>query len=145
MSEQEQNIAIVRRWAEEVLNRPRKDSVIDELMNLDCTIHGSYTVGTGPDAYRQALAMILRGLPDYFYEIEDVFAVGDKVVARAREGGTHKGEFLGIPATGKRVCWSAITILRLAEGKLVEVWGTRSLLEFVKKVGAAIIPGEGQS
>lgn len=145
MSEQEQNIAIVRRWVDEVLNTPRDQSVIDELMDPDCTIHGSYTVGTGPDAYRQALAMILRGLPDYFYQIDDVFPVGDKVVVRATEGGTHNGEFFGISPTGKRVSWSAITILRLAEGRLVEVWGTRNLLEFVKQVGGAIRPGEGRS
>ena len=143
MSEQDQNIAIVRRWADEVLNRPWKERIIGELMHPSCVIHGAYTVGRGPEAYREALSMVLKGLPDFFYKVEEVLATGDRVVVRATEGGTHQGEFLGIPATEKQVSWPAITILRLSEGKFVEVWGIRNLLEFVKQVGGVIRPGEG--
>lgn len=69
-------------------------------------------------------------------------AVGDKVIERTTAGGTHKGEFNGIPATGKRVEWTEIHIYQLANGKVVELWSEIDFLAILMQLGA--IPALGQ-
>jgi predicted ester cyclase len=137
----EQNIAIIRRIIDEYLNC-KNEATLYELVAPDCVIHGAYATGSGPELYKDAAERIWKAIPDYHCEIEDIFAVEDKVAIRGTEGGTHKGAFLGIPATGMRATWMAITIVRITDGKLVEVWGSRNLLEFVWKVGGTVIAGE---
>jgi predicted ester cyclase len=60
------------------------------------------------------------GFPDGKHTIEEVVATGDHVVVFARWGGTHRGEFQGVPATGRRVSFTAIEAYKLEGGKIVE-------------------------
>jgi len=77
----------------------------------------------------------LLGMPDYHTTIEDLIAEGDKVVARVTMTGTHTGNFWGIPPTGKRVNLTAIYIVRIADGKIVEHWGEEDGLAVLKQLG----------
>ncbi|MGH7304135.1 MAG: ester cyclase [Candidatus Rokuibacteriota bacterium] len=61
--------------------------------------------------------------PDAEATLEDIFAEGDRVAYRLTIRGTHTGEFLGVPASGRSVAVSFIAIVRIADGKLVEEWG----------------------
>lgn len=77
----------------------------------------------------------LLGMPDYWTTIEDLIAEGDKVVARVTMTGTHTGDFWGIPPTERRVSLTAIYIVRIANGKIVEHWGEEDGVKVLKQLG----------
>ena len=81
--------------------------------------------------------MLFAAFPDFRMDVEDVIASGDKAVARVRVTGTHKGEFLGIPATGKSAFVNAIDITRFGDDGLVrEHWGVFDQLALLQQLGA---------
>jgi steroid delta-isomerase-like uncharacterized protein len=77
----------------------------------------------------------LLGMPDYHTTIEDLIAEGDKVVARVTMTGTHTADFWGVPPTGRRVNLTAIYIVRIADGKIVEHWGEEDGMKVFKQLG----------
>ena len=80
--------------------------------------------------------------PDINFSIEEVIAVGDKVISRYIMRGTHQGEFQGIPATGNKVEISGITISRIENGKIVEEREERDMLGFMQQLGMELKPIE---
>ena len=81
--------------------------------------------------------MYIAAFPDLRMEPEDVLASGDKVVARTRGTGTHRGEFMGIPASGKSIDVELIDIMRFGEDGLVtEHWGVFDALTMMQQLGA---------
>jgi predicted ester cyclase len=87
--------------------------------------------------------MLRNAFPDFKATIDDIVAESDKVVIRMTWSGTHKGEFMGIPATGKRVSFGVIDIMRIAGGKLVEHWGQTDTMGMMQQLGAIPAPVEG--
>ena len=82
---------------------------------------------------------------DVHLAIEDMFAEGDKVVARGIMGGIHQGdEIWGVPATGKQVTWTWISIFRFAGGKIVELWNIYDALGVLRQIGAVTPPGQSE-
>ena len=80
--------------------------------------------------------MYLAAFPDLHMEPEDVLTSGDKVVVRARAKGTHQGELMGIPATGKSIDIQFIDILRLGDDGLVhEHWGVFDQMAMMQQLG----------
>lgn len=81
--------------------------------------------------------MYLAAFPDLRLDAEDVLASGDKVVARVRATGTHQGEFMGLPATGKHVDVQLIDIVRFGDDGLArEHWGVFDALAMMQQLGA---------
>ncbi len=81
--------------------------------------------------------MQLAAFPDLRMEPEDVLASGDKVVARVTLTGTHQGEFMGMPATGKRINVQLIDIIRFGDDGLAhEHWGVLDALTMMQQLGA---------
>ena len=75
--------------------------------------------------------------PDLHMDVQDVFASGSKVVARVRYAGTNKGEFMGMPASGKKVDVSLIDIFLFGDDGLVrEHWGVIDALAMMQQMGA---------
>ena len=73
-----------------------------------------------------------------YWEYEEPIAESDKVAIRVIMHGTHQGEFFGIPPTGKQVTVSGIHIVRIANGRIAEHWGTIDDLGFMRQLG--VIP-----
>ena len=93
------------------------------------------------EGVKQMFHMYRAAFPDLRMETEDVLASGDKVVARVRATGTHQGEFMGIPATGKSVDVQVIDIMRFGEDGLVrEHWGLFDALGMLQQLGAIPAP-----
>ena len=78
--------------------------------------------------------------PDIQMTVEEQVAEGDRVVTRWSAQGTHEGELMGVPASGKQVTVSGITIARLADGKIQEEWSNWDGLGLMEQIGA--MPGE---
>ena len=118
---QEENKALVRRVMVEI---PAWDwEAASKLHSPDFIYHGPHESMT---MTREELGQAIDGLqsafPDFRREINDMVAEGDKVAVRMTYYGTHKGEYEGIPATGKKTASEAIVILRIVDGKIVEGW-----------------------
>jgi steroid delta-isomerase-like uncharacterized protein len=81
--------------------------------------------------------MYLAAFPDLRMVPEDVIASGDKVVARVKASGTHKGEFMGMPPTGKRIDVQMVDIIRFgADGRAHEHWGVFDQFAMMQQLGA---------
>jgi steroid delta-isomerase-like uncharacterized protein len=89
---------------------------------------------------KQSISEEFSAFPDLHYTIDDMVAEGDKVAARVTMTGTHKGEFMGIPPTNKKITIRAIFIERFAGGKIVEEHGEYNALDLMRQLGLKEIP-----
>jgi steroid delta-isomerase-like uncharacterized protein len=134
----EQNKAIVRRLYEEIWDKGNL-AVLDELHAVDAVDHNRPPgLPPGREGVKQFFRMYLAAFPDVRMVIEDQVAEGDRVVTRWTATGTHKGELMGIPPTGKQVRVSGIDINRLEGGKIIESWGSSDQLGMMQQLG--VIP-----
>lgn len=93
------------------------------------------------EGVKQLFRMYTAAFPDLRMEPEDVLVSGDKVVARVRATGTHQGEFMSTPATGKGVDIQLIDIMRLEDDGLAhEHWGVPDALSMMQQLGAIPAP-----
>jgi steroid delta-isomerase-like uncharacterized protein len=137
--------AIVRRFIEEVHVQGDLDRV-DDLVHPDYVLHDpALPTVTGRNSVRQVIAGIRLAFPDLAYTVEDLIAKGERVVARWTATGTHRGEFMGIPATGQPVSASGTSIYRFAEGKIAEEWKTWDVWGTMKQLGAGTRLEEGRA
>jgi predicted ester cyclase len=90
---------------------------------------------TGAQALKQVWAVLLRAFPDLHVAVEDVIAEGDKVVCRNTVTGTHQGEYMGRPPTGKSVTYNEIFIIRFVNGRVAETWGVVDVVSQMKQLG----------
>ena len=138
----EQNKAIMRRLMEEVFNRGNI-GLVDEMVAPDFIEHEELPPGIQPGREGvKAFSTIFRSaFPDLKVTIDDDIAEGDKVVIRSIWSGTHKGELMGIPPTGKSVSFGVVDTVRIAGGKLVEHWGQMDNMGMMQQLGVIPAPG----
>ncbi|WP_210408153.1 ester cyclase [Allokutzneria sp. NRRL B-24872] len=74
------------------------------------------------EVWRMGAEAMLKGFPDLRIDVEHMAADGDQVAVRARFSGTHKGEFGGVPATGRSVDFWSVEYYRFVDGKVAEEW-----------------------
>ena len=112
---------------------------IDELVEPDALIRTPLPIqATGAQALKEVWARLLRAFPDLHITIEDLIEEGDKVVSRNTVTGTHQGEYMGLPPTGKSVTYNEIFIVRFAGGRVAETWGVVDVLSQMRQLG--VIP-----
>jgi steroid delta-isomerase-like uncharacterized protein len=113
---------------------------IDELVETDALIRTPLPIeATGAQLAKEVFARLLRAYPDLHITIEDLVEEGDKVVSRNTVTGTHQGEYMGIPPTGKSVTYNEVIIARFADGRIAETWAVVDVLAQMRQLGA--IPG----
>jgi steroid delta-isomerase-like uncharacterized protein len=131
----EDNKANVRSFIEEVFNKQNL-AIIDELIAEDYVVNG---VGgqqlKGPDGVRMMITMYTTAFPDLHMIIDDLIGEGDTVACRFTTKGTHKGEFMGIPPTGKMVSISGYSFNRLKDRKQIETWGLSDWMTAMQQLG----------
>jgi steroid delta-isomerase-like uncharacterized protein len=76
-----------------------------------------------------------QAFPDLHITVEDLIAEDDKVVGRNTVTGTHRGEYMGLPPTGRTVAYDEIFIFRCAEGRIAETWGAVDVISQMKQLG----------
>lgn len=131
----EENKVLVRRWMEEPFNE--NWATLDELLSPDYVWHQA---GRSEPLRREEAENFMRAFVDAFPDnsitIEDMIAEGDKVVTRYTVSGTHKGDFMGIPATGKEITFTAICISQVSDDRIIEEWDEGDVLGFMQQLGA---------
>lgn len=134
----ETNLQLIRRWFQDVWNEGKTQTVFD-LLAADAVTRGqtgSQAEIHGPKEFAQFVESIRGAFPDIKVTIEDAFAVDDKVVVRWSATMTHLGDNLGIPATGKSVLSTGISIARVVNGKFAEGWDNWDQLGMLRQIGA---------
>lgn len=91
----------------------------------------------GSAGYLSIIGMMRGGFPDIQWTLEDMVFEGDKVAARFTMRGTHQGNFMGVPPTGKKIEVPAMNFYRLSNGQIVEEHGQPDLLGLLQQIGAA--------
>ena len=138
----QENKATARRFLEEVINQGNV-SVIDETSSPNFVDHSLPPgVPAGNEGFRAFITMFRTAFPDLHYTIDDEIAEGDRIVHRTTARGTMKGDFQGMPASGKTATWSEIHITRFESGKAVEHWGVVDQLGMLAQLGFAQAPGQ---
>jgi predicted ester cyclase len=142
----EQNRTRMRRIPEEIFNQGRL-ALADELFAVDYIEHAPLppSIPSGLEGFKAFVTALRAAFPDFHYTVEDEIGEGDKIVQRLTARGTHKGQFLGMPATGKQATWTEIHVARLSGGKLVEHWVNQDQLGMLQQLGIVPMPGQGGS
>jgi steroid delta-isomerase-like uncharacterized protein len=109
--------------------------LVDRFIAEDYVNHNDF-VADGREANRQFWAAFFTGLPDVTVTMEDLIVSGDRVVGRFIYRGTHTGDLLGIPASGRPVEMRSIDIWRVGNGMFVEHWDELNLMQVFQQVGA---------
>jgi steroid delta-isomerase-like uncharacterized protein len=133
--------AINRRFYEVVLNQ-RNLGALGEFAAPDYTGH-SFPPGLPPgsEGLKVFLSLFFNAFPDGKVTIEDMFAEGDRTAARLVFSGTHHGEFMGIPPTGKKIAIPAIDLARFENGKIRDHWGGPDQMALMMQLGVVSPPG----
>ena len=139
----EENKALIARAYDQVFNSGNIDA-LGEIASPDIVDHSALP-GSPPglDGAKQAIEMFLTAFPDLKMTVEDMIAEGDKVAVRLTMSGTHKGDFMGIPATGKEISVSGMDFHRIAGGKVVEHWDSFDQMTMMEQLGVMESPGPG--
>jgi predicted ester cyclase len=132
----EENIAIVRRLVEEPWTGNL--GVIDEYVAPEYVDHDPSALEPirGPEGLREFIGTYKSAFSDGRVTVDEQFGSGDLVATRWTGRGTHDGELMGIPPTGKKATVQGITISRLANGKVVEEWTNWDTLGMLQTLGA---------
>jgi steroid delta-isomerase-like uncharacterized protein len=120
----EENVATVRRLVE-AINRNDLARVAPDLYQPDFARHDLSGARPGIRGAIEVVNFVgeaQTAMPDVQFQIDDVFGAGDRVALRFTMRGTHRGELLGHPPTGKEVTMCCMNIYRLEDGKIAESW-----------------------
>ncbi|MFA5802834.1 MAG: ester cyclase [Thermoleophilia bacterium] len=119
----EDNKVLARRYLEEVYSRGNLE-VIDECLDRDIQDHEEFgdQMPAGLVGVRELVKAFRAAFPDISVTIDDLVAEGDRVFIRASWVGTHKGEFMGISPTGKRIYFSSMDEIRVGDDRIKEHW-----------------------
>ena len=133
----EQNKELLRKAVEEVWNKGNFDNM-KEMVSDDFVIHFPREKLCGVEDIKQFYTALRKAFPDIHFTIIDQVAEEGKVVTHWSATGTHKGEFKGIPATGKKVTFTAMDIDKISDGKFTECWTNMDELGLMQQLG--VIP-----
>jgi steroid delta-isomerase-like uncharacterized protein len=140
----EENKALARRWAEDVMNQRNLDA-LDEIYTSNFVNHDPAMPEDvrGVEGAREFYSMYQNAFPDAQITIEGQLAEGDMVATRWTGRGTHQVELLGVPPSGNWVEVTGITISRIEGGKVAEEWNNYDALGMMQAIGA--IPEQEQA
>jgi steroid delta-isomerase-like uncharacterized protein len=128
------NKGLVRRFVDEVLAAGSVEA-IDELVAPDFVSHTWDMTDAGRDKLRETTPQMHARLTDVTMTVEDLVAEGDQVVARLTSTATPTGDFMGIPAAGKRYTIGELHWFRLRDGQLLEHWHQIDGLGLMRQLG----------
>lgn len=131
----ETNKTLVQRMFEEDLNTDNR-AMGAELFSSEFFDHTNPpTMQHGVEGHNAIVTLFRTAFPDGKWVIEDIFAADDRVCARVIFSATHTGDFFGIPPTGKAVTFAGVHILRIANDKIAEHWGSNDDLSLMRQLG----------
>ena len=138
----QENKALVRRFFE-LLELDQR--VPEELLGPGFTYHVPGAPAKDLKATRERATEFIAAFSDFKRIEEDMVAEGDRVAFRSRLEMTHTGEFMGLAGSGKEISVVEMGIMRIANGKVAEMWGLLDTMGLMQQVGAMPSPGQARS
>jgi steroid delta-isomerase-like uncharacterized protein len=120
----------------------KKLEAFDALLTDDVVLVRDEEKAHGREEFKKVLARLQKAFPDIQYMIEDTVVAGDRIILRWQARGTHKGEYLGIPATGRSASYTGITIYELKGDKVAKIFVAADLLSLLKRLRETRAGGE---
>ena len=133
------NGTVVRRFVDEVINNGNY-SAMQELLHPDYVYRSPDQELQGRDALEALFTAYRKGLPDLEASIDDLIESEEKVMISITLSGTHTGELMGIPATGKPLKVHGMVLSRLEDEKIVEEWEILDMLGMFQQLGVVSLP-----
>ena len=130
----EQNKIIIRRLFNEGMNQ-KKLYLIDEIIGASYINHDMPGTERGPAGFKKLVQSFTDGFADMHIHLSEVIAEGDIVVTRGEWTGTHTGDFMGMPATGKKIKIKYIDMWRMENEKAVENWVQMDMSSLMQQLG----------
>lgn len=138
--DEEKNADAIKRFYEEVVNKGNIQ-LIDELVAEEFVDHEELPgMAQGREGLKQFFTMFRTAFPDLHFQINDMAAKGDKVWAYITIHGTHKGQFMDLAATEKKIEVTGFDLVRFVDGKAVEHWGVTDSMTMMQQLGALPMP-----
>lgn len=133
----EDNKAIAHRIIKEFSNEKRL-GLLDDLFAEDFVNHSPGPgYGSDREGLKQFMSLFHAAFPDMLTTIDDLVAGQDKVAIRMTGRGTHTGDLMGIPPTGKHVTVTSISIISIVDGKVAERWNITDILSLLQQLGVS--------
>lgn len=131
---------LARLYFEEAFNRGNL-AVVDQILAPEFKLFVPPSLGEGPqleglDGFRQLVVGLRTAFPDVHFAVHDTTANDDTAMVSWTMTGTHRSEWQGIPATGRRVSLTGVDVFKLADGKIVEERIHGDYLGFLRQLGA---------
>ncbi len=137
----DRNKHLLRRFYDEVVNEGNLD-LIDELLSEDFVEHEEFPgISQDREGVKQFFGMLRAAFPDVTMTPEQIVAEGDIAVGNVRVRGTHQGEFMGIPPSGRSIDVREVDIVRFEGEVAVEHWGAFDALHLLEQLGASAEAG----
>jgi steroid delta-isomerase-like uncharacterized protein len=133
--------AMAQRWFGEVISEGNLD-VMDELCKPDYVEHDPFP-GTSADlaGLKDGIKQVRAAFPDIQATADDIVVEGDRVAVRSTMRGTHEGDFMGIPASGKKIEVSNYDFVRMEGDQAAEHWGVIDTPALMEQIGGAVQTG----
>ena len=106
----------------------------DALLTDDVVLVRDGEKAHGREEFKKVLVRLQRAFPDLQYKIDDTIVAGDRIILRWEARGTHKGEYLGVPATGRTASYTGITIYELKGDKVAKIFVAADLLSLLRRL-----------
>jgi predicted ester cyclase len=134
--ERQRNIELLRRIIDEGFNKGNL-AVVDELVDPGFEEHQFFGPHhpSGPAGLKAVILDCRRMFPDFHMTFEDISTNEDTVWARLHATGTHGGEILGRPPTGRKIAIDVMELARFRDGKMVEHWGIPDRFHMLFQIG----------
>jgi steroid delta-isomerase-like uncharacterized protein len=127
--------AFVQAVLDEAFNQGHLDA-LEAAFTPSAAIHDPGLEMRGPTELRRGLANLRTAFPDFHFTIAEAVNEGDLVALRYRGQGTHRATFLGVPATGRRIDYTGMLMVRLEDDRIAELWAQPDQLAVLRQLGA---------
>ena len=132
------NVNVIRRYTEECWGQGNLD-LVDALVAPDARAgHGE--AGSGPQAYKDEILAIRRGLSEYRTQVDEIFGQGDAVAVRWSSSGRHTGPLFGHAPSGRHVTIVGVDIFHLRDGQIIDHYGESAMPMLLEQIGALPVP-----
>jgi steroid delta-isomerase-like uncharacterized protein len=134
-AQEEQNRDVVGQFFE-FYNEHNIESIGQLISSSNYSFHLPGMAPLDWNTHKQFIAAIISAFPDFRHNVIDVVAERDKVAVRFNLTGTHKGEFQGIPPTGKKLSLDEMGFITIIDGKITEGWISADTMRLMQQIGA---------
>jgi steroid delta-isomerase-like uncharacterized protein len=136
----EQDRSLGARWFEEVWNKKRREAIA-EMLAPDAVLHESGSDSVGPEGFYPFFERLNAAFSEFHVAVEDTIVEGNRLCVRWVCRCKHTGDGLGMPPTQKNVQVTGISIMRIADGRMVEGWQNWDMLGMLQQIQGATRSG----